>query len=809
MDPSASGIGALIVTTTTRVRFAQVAATSLRQHHPNMAVNVMVVDDRFREVSLRFRTQDVSWRSAGEVVGVDVVADLMAEYPSAEAAVVCTPRLLLWALENTGSTNVLLLSDRLDVQTSLDSFFAQVLGSPSGDHSIGLVQVRNGYPPVDGRLPDATDLISYGQNQRGIALFGAKSGPMIEWWRDQLLTHPLESSARFNRLAHPWFDEFRNIAPAEVVIADYGLVGSFRNFDLSELATSPAAIVDFDGFDPSRPWALSDNGGNWPRVLLSDYPLMASIVQKYTDDLQTINITCNESPFERLANGHQYDRAMRRVYVDALVAARRESLTPPANPFVDPTGFVELLAQEVPDRPTISRHLAAWKVERPDLARAFDDDDLAFWKWAETDALAAGIWIPARRQTAPSPADDERSALPDTELAGVNVVGLLSAQLGVGEHGRLALRSVRDSSIPFSIIDHDDTIHHRDATVLDGWPMHGFRFDIDMLLVNADQTRSALQRFQRPGHPSRPTIGLWAWEVPVFPERHHEAYQYVSEVWVLSEFVRASLIESASAHNVNVEVFPLSLPYVRDRHPAGHYADLLAPLGVDTQRPFVSFMFDYFSVAERKQPWRAIEAFVAAFPVPTRHGPQLVIKSMNHKYFPVEREHTHHAARGRSDIVFIEQYLDVPQRDALVSAATAYMSLHRSEGFGLTLAEAMGAGTPCIATAWSGNLDFMTTENSFLVDVDLVDIPLSVPAYAGMGQWAEPSVEHASLLLQQLLAEPDLAAARAAQAVQDLQARNQSGADAQFVVERVRHLRHQHSQSNMHSAPRAIQGALR
>jgi glycosyltransferase involved in cell wall biosynthesis len=802
MTRSTSGMGALIITTTQRATSAHVAAASLLRQHPEIGIDVVVVDDRFREIALAWRGSPgptVEWFAAAELLDPRRVADALAELSPDDAVTALTPAILLWALERRSSA-VLLMADHVVVQQPVTGFVDKVLTSSAGDSSVGLVMVRSDFPPVDGRLPDATDLFTYGRMQRSFALFGKSSQATVLRWTNLVAHQRFEDVNRLNRLMHPWFDQLAAAPGTDAVVVGPEVVGSFRNFDSLSPDIAVTAI-DFDGFNPLRPWVLSDHAGNWPRVLLSDHPRVAEATRRYVDHLGSVEAVLSESPYSRLSTGHHYDPAMRLVYRNLLHDAKRHGSALPAHPFSDTKGFVELLVQPQPGRPGISRHLAAWAEVRPDLATTFAHDDAAFWKWAEKDAGAAGIWTPLPQPSSQTgDANVTHLSGATSDPAGINVVGLLSAQLGVGEHGRLALRTVGDSGIPFSVIDHDDTIHHRDLSVLDGFPTDGFRYDVDLLLVNADQTETALQRLLRPGHPARPTIGVWAWEVPVFPERFHAAYQHVSEVWVLSDFVRESLTDSASVHGVDVQVFPLQLPYLRDRMPGVHYSDVLAPLGVDVNRPIFSFMFDYFSVAERKQPWRTIDAFITAFPMVSPHGPQLVIKSMNHQYFPVERERTRHAARGRSDVVFVEQYLTVMQRDALISAATAYVSLHRSEGFGLTLAEAMGAGTPCIATSWSGNLDFMTDANSFLVDMELIDVEKSVPAYGGMGQWADPSVDHAARLMQQVLDQPDIAAARATQAITDLRARNSSGADTQFVVDRIRRVRSKQS-SNRTALP--------
>jgi glycosyltransferase involved in cell wall biosynthesis len=186
-------------------------------------------------------------------------------------------------------------------------------------------------------------------------------------------------------------------------------------------------------------------------------------------------------------------------------------------------------------------------------------------------------------------------------------------------------------------------------------------------------------------------------------------------------------------------------------------------------------------VFERKNPLAVIEAFSKAF-TPSE-GPVLVVKSINGDLRPLERDRVRLAAADRPDIVLIEDYLTKDERDALLSRADAYVSLHRAEGLGLTIAEAMIMGKPVIATAYSGNLDFMTEENSFLVPYEMTVVPPGCDPYAPGTPWADPDVDVAARLMRQVVDEPDLAAGKATVAKADI-GRTHGLAGAAAFVER-------------------------
>jgi glycosyltransferase involved in cell wall biosynthesis len=178
------------------------------------------------------------------------------------------------------------------------------------------------------------------------------------------------------------------------------------------------------------------------------------------------------------------------------------------------------------------------------------------------------------------------------------------------------------------------------------------------------------------------------------------------------------------------------------------------------------FVFDYLSTVQRKNPVGLIEAFKLAFA--PGEGPQLLIKTINAPLRPLAEEEVLWAAHGRPDIHVIDRSLSGEELSGLMAACDCYASLHRAEGFGLTMAEAMAIGKPVIGTGYSGNVDFMSEENSYLVDYTIGRVGAECEIYPAEGEWADPNVEHAAQLMRRVRDSPEEAKAKGARAKEEV-----------------------------------------
>ena len=183
-----------------------------------------------------------------------------------------------------------------------------------------------------------------------------------------------------------------------------------------------------------------------------------------------------------------------------------------------------------------------------------------------------------------------------------------------------------------------------------------------------------------------------------------------------------------------------------------------------------------------------IAAFRAAFA--PGEGPRLLLRSINGDRHMLELESLRYAASDRDDITVLDGYLDAGAKDGLMCECDCYVSLHRSEGLGLTMAEAMAAARPVIATAYSGNLDFMNSENSMLVPVsELRLVGVGSDPYPLDAQWAEPDLDAAARLMRQAVSSPDDMARLGERARTDVLERFSLDRTAAFIAEQVERIR--------------------
>ncbi len=341
---------------------------------------------------------------------------------------------------------------------------------------------------------------------------------------------------------------------------------------------------------------------------------------------------------------------------------------------------------------------------------------------------------------------------------GITLVGYLRASIGLGSAGRRLLdvcRLAGERVEPISYDEIDCTHDHPFETPLsrhqnaDPFSIQRPDLDIAIFSVNGAETRQVANAVGTRALHGRYKIGLWFWELEHFPDEMADGFEFVDEVWVTSDFVKNAVLTRAP-QGLPVHVIPLGADYPSDSASMGK-SITRRQLGLPEDAVLIGCTFDYSSRIQRKNPVGAIDAFKKAFPVvPDRSPgrPVLVLKTLNSVRFPEAVAVVRAATENRPDIVVIDNHYTFAQQRAFVRELDMVLSLHRAEGYGYILLEALGLGTPVIATGYSGNLAFMNDENSWLVPFSMVRVGEGHGQYPAHAHWAEPDVEVAATVLR-------------------------------------------------------------
>jgi 2-polyprenyl-3-methyl-5-hydroxy-6-metoxy-1,4-benzoquinol methylase/glycosyltransferase involved in cell wall biosynthesis len=318
---------------------------------------------------------------------------------------------------------------------------------------------------------------------------------------------------------------------------------------------------------------------------------------------------------------------------------------------------------------------------------------------------------------------------------GVNIAGNITSEKGVGEAVRAQARSFLAAGVPFVLnnVVEDTAVNLVDefCDFSDDNP-----YAVNLIHLNADALPDFVDCHETDYFRDRYNIGFWAWETSKFPNEWWDRFQYLDEIWVGSDFVLDAI---SRVSPIPVVKAPLAVPNRSSLCPYSR-----SHFGLNSKTFVFLFVFDYMSIAQRKNPIGLVEAFRKAFS--TRDDVTLLLKCGHSEAHPLEATMLKKACKG-ANITIVDTVFSREEMNSLMSAADCYVSLHRSEGFGLTMAEAMSLGKPVIATAFSGNMEYMTPANSYLVRYKLVEIDKPCGPYRE-GTWAEPDLEHAAELMR-------------------------------------------------------------
>jgi hypothetical protein len=728
--------------------YAQTLTDSLAEFAPELERFVFVVDAREDVPVVRGATVLLP----ADVFAWEFYAGLAYSSDVTELSTAVKPFVLRHLL-GRGFARAFYFDPDIEVFASLDPVTQPL------DHADVVLTPHTTEPiPLDGKLPDEIVLLRAGAFNLGFigVARSAAAEAMLDWWGQRLERFCRNDVANGLFTDQKWIDLVPGLVERTAIVRHRGCNVAYWNLharrvnpsDPGRLTTGePIVFFHYSGFDVRRPAALSKHQ---TRIDVATEPGLAKLLVAYAKRVMSNGFEVSSTAsygFARFSNGVALDAISRDVLRDARLGGVR--FPDPGDVAAQPSAWGYLCEPAQEDTagsvsPRLTRYLyRVWQL-RPDLRAAFADvfgaDRSRYADWLVNDrttgvqsAYLAEAGLRPRRTT---PANEAR--------LGVNVVGYLRTESGVGEAGRGHVAALRAAGVATSLIDFSSHAPSRDNDTSLGPRSDEADQRITLVCMNADQVPVFLDHGGRELVAGKYAIGSWWWELPQFPDAWRSSFEPFDEIWAGTQFV-------ATAVSAKSPVPVVIVPPVVSVGAVG--TGQRAELGWRADETVFLFVFDYRSVFERKNPIAVVDAFRRAFPRGDE-AVRLIVKSINAEIDPRGRARIRAAAAGDSRVELMDGYMSREQKNELIAASDAYVSLHRSEGFGYTIAEAMALGKPVIATPWSGPADYLTASNSFPVGYELIELGDDHGPYSAGQVWAEPSLDDAASAMQRIAAEP-------------------------------------------------------
>jgi glycosyltransferase involved in cell wall biosynthesis len=738
--------------------YARTLMESVRQQYPDAGRYVFLADEDPGDLGL---DPDLFTLVLARALPIPHFDHMALRYSILELNTAVKPYAFLWLAGRKPDDLIVYLDPDILVLAPLDEVVAA-----AEEGALAVVTPHLTAPLEDGGLPDETAIMRVGAYNLGFIALGphARRAELAAWWGRKLEFGALVDFEGGTFTDQRWIDLVPGMFPDVRILRHPGYNLAYWNLALRTVSRAadgslladgrPVSFVHFSGIDPGDPRLFSRYQDRF------DVDGIGALAETLGDYLRLLadngQARYGRIPYAygRLRDGTVLAEVMRAVFRYRFDIGRTRECA-------DPFGLTrrDLTGVALPSRyrrALSPRRLRALR-DRPSIARV-EARLLPPGSATRKTAKSIAARLSRSRFAVPEP-DVVRQARTPYEItrptglesaARANVVGYVKGEFGVAEGARNLVRAARSRGVDVALIGvgaggtaREDDLRLADATT--DVAVH----PVTILCVNADQTPHVVAELGDATVAGRYTVGYWFWELARFPEAWRGSIDIVDEIWTASAFV-ADAVRAATDKPVR------DVRMAVDATPSRAYSR--AELGLPDDRFVFLFTMDFGSYVARKNPAGLVDAFRRAFP-PGDERVALLVKTTNGDRRPEELLALRAMAADDPRIEVRDGFLSRDEVFGLMSVADCYASLHRSEGFGLGLAESMSLGKPVIGTAYSGNMEFMDAANSCLVGYRLVEVGADEYPH-GEGQvWADPDLDQAAFHMRRLAGDPSYAAA--------------------------------------------------
>ncbi|MDJ0530969.1 MAG: glycosyltransferase [Xenococcaceae cyanobacterium MO_207.B15] len=733
--------------------YARILFNSLQKYHPSASLFLCLADKFTPEIDLGIEGVEII---PAEKLSIRNFPDFAFRYDIMEFNSAVKPFVMQLLIEERGFEQVVYLDPDIELFAPITPVFEAL---NNGAHFVVTPHITQ--PAEGNEYPDDIGVMKAGIYNLGFIAVDNSIDTIefLHWWGRKLRFQCINQQEQGIFVDQKFVDLLPAFHDNVAILRDTTLNVAYWNLTQRKLEKAetgwladgkPLIFFHFSGIDPKNPHRLSKYTERFNGNLNS---ATQAIIDHYIAQLQKFGYGVEISPlygYRSFSNGVTIADIIRRCYRDLIELWFDNPFDTFHHYLNQPSEFIP-----VPSRWLITNLMYYLWQYRQDLKQTFNPNNpnthLDYVKWFIKNAEDYGIdsyfinpvldnisqqtsfFVTHVVNSQPSKAD-------------VSVIGNLKAETGVGHAGRMVAKSLKASeiatqgyNITFNVIarQEENSLDELLSSTIDG--------KVHIYNQNADQLKFVREHLGKTAGNPNLTINMPFWELSKFPQAWVNHYQGINEIWAPSRFV-----QSALQNTLSIPVVWLPPAVTLDQftsYPRSYFQ-------LPDDAFLFHFNFDFSSYATRKNPTAAIEAYRRAFrhhsfSIPTA----LVIKTRGYDPEGKNLQKLIEFTQDEPDIYILNQEMTYSETMALMNCCDCYVSLHRSEGFGYTPAEAMLLQKPVIATDYSGTKDFINIETGFPVSYRLIPVKENeYPFWEGQ-KWAEPDLYHAAWLMRKIVTD--------------------------------------------------------